>query len=54
MIVYGDRESPENLSVRDRGGEQYQVGLVDFVRESPNQQPSSSPANRARRRPRLG
>ena len=33
VIVYGDRESPENLSVRDRGGEQYQVGLVDFVRE---------------------
>ena len=46
VIVYGDRESPENLSVRDRGGEQYQVGLVDFVRESPNQRPSSSPANR--------
>ena len=33
VIVYGDRESPESLSVRDRGGEQYQVGLVDFVRD---------------------
>ncbi len=33
VIVYGDRESAESLSVRDRGGEQYQTGLVDFVRE---------------------
>jgi threonyl-tRNA synthetase len=33
VIVYGDRESTESLSVRDRGGEQYQTGLVDFVRE---------------------
>ena len=33
VIVYGDRESAESLSVRDRGGEQYQTGLTDFVRE---------------------
>jgi threonyl-tRNA synthetase len=33
VVVYGDRESPESLSIRDHGGEQYQVGLVDFVRE---------------------
>jgi threonyl-tRNA synthetase len=33
VMVYGDRESTESLSVRDRGGEQYQTGLVDFVRE---------------------
>ena len=33
VIVYGDRESPESLSVRDRGGEQSQIGLVDFVRD---------------------
>jgi threonyl-tRNA synthetase len=33
VIVYGDRESAESLSVRDRGGEQYQTSLVDFVRE---------------------
>jgi threonyl-tRNA synthetase len=33
VIVYGDRESAESLSIRDRGGEQYQTGLVDFVRE---------------------
>jgi len=32
-IVYGDKESNESLSIRDRGGEQYQAGLVDFVRE---------------------
>ena len=25
LIVYGDRESAESLSVRDRGGEQYQT-----------------------------
>jgi len=33
VIVYGDRESPQSLSIRDRGGEQYQAGLVDLVRE---------------------
>jgi threonyl-tRNA synthetase len=33
VVVYGDRESPESLSVRDRGGEQYQTSLVDFIRE---------------------
>jgi threonyl-tRNA synthetase len=33
VIVYGDRESPESLSIRDRGGEQYETGLVDLVRE---------------------
>jgi threonyl-tRNA synthetase len=33
VIVYGDRESPQSLSVRDRGGEQYETGLVDLVRE---------------------
>ena len=33
VVVYGDRESAESLSVRDRGGEQYQTGLVDLVRE---------------------
>ena len=33
VIVYGDRESAESLSVRDRGGGQYQTSLVDFVRE---------------------
>jgi threonyl-tRNA synthetase len=32
-IVYGDRESPGSLSVRDRGGEQYETSLVDLVRE---------------------
>jgi threonyl-tRNA synthetase len=32
-IVYGDRESPESLSIRDRGGDQYQKPLVDFVAE---------------------
>ncbi len=32
-IVYGDRESPDSLSIRDRGGEQYQKSLVDFVAE---------------------
>ena len=32
-IVYGDRESVESLSIRDRGGEQYQKPLVDFVAE---------------------
>jgi hypothetical protein len=33
VIVYGDRESPESLAVRDRGGEQYEIGLVQLVRE---------------------
>jgi threonyl-tRNA synthetase len=33
VIVYGDRESAESLSVRDRGGEQYQSNLVELVRE---------------------
>src|SRR5918995_405107 len=28
VIVYGDRESPESLSIRDRGGEQYETGLA--------------------------
>jgi threonyl-tRNA synthetase len=32
-IVYGDKESAESLSIRDRGGEQYQAGLMDFVAE---------------------
>jgi threonyl-tRNA synthetase len=32
-IVYGDKESDESLSIRDRGGEQYQAALVDFVSE---------------------
>jgi threonyl-tRNA synthetase len=32
-IVYGEKESPESLSIRDRGGEQYKVGLVDFIGE---------------------
>jgi threonyl-tRNA synthetase len=33
IVVYGDRESEESLSVRDRGGERYTVGLVDFLDE---------------------
>ena len=33
VVVYGDRESAESLSIRDRGGSQYQASLVDFVRE---------------------
>src|SRR4029453_8630780 len=32
-IVSGDRESPDSLSVRARGGAQYQKPLVDFVAE---------------------
>jgi threonyl-tRNA synthetase len=32
-IVYGDRESPDSLSIRDRGGEQDQKSLMDFVAE---------------------
>ena len=31
MIVYGDRESDESLAVRERGGEQYSLSLVDLV-----------------------
>jgi threonyl-tRNA synthetase len=30
-IVYGDRESEESLAVRERGGEQYSLSLVDLV-----------------------
>jgi len=33
VIVYGDRESAASLSIRERGGEQYQASLVDFVRD---------------------
>ena len=33
VVVYGDRESPESLAIRDRGGEQTQKSLVEFVRE---------------------
>jgi threonyl-tRNA synthetase len=33
IVVYGDRESEESLAVRDRGGERYTVGLVDFLDE---------------------
>jgi threonyl-tRNA synthetase len=33
VIVYGDRESPDSLAVRDRGGDQYQASLVELVRE---------------------
>jgi threonyl-tRNA synthetase len=33
VIVYGDRESPESLSIRDRGGEQSTIGLVQLVRD---------------------
>jgi threonyl-tRNA synthetase len=33
VVVYGDRESAESLAIRDRGGQQYQASLVDFVRE---------------------
>ena len=33
VIVYGDRESPDSLAVRDRGGEQYTRGLEELSRE---------------------
>jgi threonyl-tRNA synthetase len=33
VVVYGDRESADSLSVRDRGGEQSTTSLVDFVAE---------------------
>ena len=32
-VVYGDKESPASLSIRDRGGEQYTKALVEFVAE---------------------
>ena len=30
-IVFGDRESDESLAVRERGGEQFEIGLVDLT-----------------------
>ena len=30
-IVYGDRESDSSLAVRERGGEQFEIGLADLV-----------------------
>lgn len=33
VIVYGDRESSDSLALRDRGGAQYEVSLVELVRE---------------------
>jgi threonyl-tRNA synthetase len=33
VVVYGDRESADSLSIRDRGGEQYQASLEDFLAE---------------------
>ena len=33
VIVYGDRESPDALAVRERGGEQSTRGLGDLVRD---------------------
>jgi threonyl-tRNA synthetase len=33
VVVYGDRESAERLSIRDRGGDQYQAGLADLLQE---------------------
>jgi threonyl-tRNA synthetase len=30
-VVYGDRESEESLAVRERGGEQSQASLAEFV-----------------------
>jgi threonyl-tRNA synthetase len=32
-IVYGDKDSPQALAIRDRGGGQYRARLVDFVAE---------------------
>src|SRR5918999_1762997 len=32
-IVYGDRESPASLAIRDRGGERYTASLVELVQE---------------------
>ena len=31
VIVYGDRESTDSLSVRDRGGDQYQASLSNLI-----------------------
>ena len=33
VIVYGDRESVDSLSVRDRGGDQYQASLSELIEE---------------------
>jgi threonyl-tRNA synthetase len=33
VIVYGDRESADSLSIRDRGGEQYKSSLSDLIDE---------------------
>jgi threonyl-tRNA synthetase len=33
VVVYGDRESVDALSVRDRGGAQYQASLSEFLEE---------------------
>jgi threonyl-tRNA synthetase len=33
VVVYGDRESRELLSIRDHGGDQYTAGLGDFLAE---------------------
>jgi threonyl-tRNA synthetase len=33
VVVYGDRESADSLSIRDRGGDQYTTGLGDFLAE---------------------
>jgi threonyl-tRNA synthetase len=30
-VVFGDRESDESLAIRERGGEQSTVSLVDFL-----------------------
>jgi threonyl-tRNA synthetase len=31
VVVYGDRESEESLAVRERGGDQESLSLVDLV-----------------------
>jgi threonyl-tRNA synthetase len=33
VVVYGDRESADSLSIRDRGGDQYTTSLGDFLAE---------------------
>ncbi len=33
VIVYGDRESPDSLAVRDRGGERYTRSISELIRE---------------------
>jgi threonyl-tRNA synthetase len=33
VIVYGDRESPESLAVRERGGEQSTKSLDELIAE---------------------